>query len=405
MTDVHGHVAAGYERVAEVLESQVAADGTGAGVAAWVEGAAVVDVWTGDAAEGRPWAEDTLCQMWSVGKGLLSVVALVLADRGLLDVDAPVGAYWPEFADGGPGKADAPVHSILEHSVGLPYADGYEHVVNLDEPAGWLQGERIVDLLGRAPLIWSPGQRHGYHSVTMGWLFAEVVRRVTGRRFGDVFRSELAQPLGLDLWAGLPAVHHRRVATMVPPPGWSVSDVAELTGPATVAGKIMFVGPALSFHDAVRDTMNSAEFRSSETPAIGMIGDARSVARLYGLLALDARDDGRRVASKAAIERHVSERYRGKDDLLGPDLRIALGFQLPGESAPYSPNAGAFGHAGLSGAHGFVDPDAALGFGYVPSAMGGAFKLDRRAKALIDAVYASLPDPGRRGRPNGAPGG
>ncbi len=142
----------------------------------------------------------------------------------------------------------------------------------------------------------------------MEWLLAEVVRGATGRGFGDVLRAELAEPLGLDLWAGLPAVHHHRVARITPPPSWAKRSVAEALSPQTVAGKVMFIGDRLSFHDAVITTMNTPVFQSSETPAVGMIGNARSLARLYGLLALDARDDSRRVASPAVIGRHVSER-------------------------------------------------------------------------------------------------
>jgi CubicO group peptidase (beta-lactamase class C family) len=174
--------------------------------------------------------------------------------------------------------------------------------------------------------------------------------------------------------------------------------VGAALGADTIAGKVLFIGPQLGI-DGVALTMNDPAFWRSQTPGIGFIGDARSLATLYGTLAFDASDDGRRLARSATIADHTEVRFEGPDALTDIPLRIGTGFQLPIAAAPFSHGRRAFGHSGLSGAIGFADPDAGLGFGYVTNAMRGATGLDRRAATLVDAAYRCLAGAGPRTAP------
>jgi CubicO group peptidase (beta-lactamase class C family) len=358
----------GFEGVEEALRATAKhAAGVGSAVAPYRGGELVVDLWMGERRPGMPWQEDTLAISWSVAKGISSILAMVLADRGVLDIDAPLAHHWPELRAASSPKAT--VGTILDHSLGLPFVEGYEKVVSFDDPESWGDTAAIVAMLERAPNTWETGTMHAYHSVTLGWLIAEVVRRVTGEPFGDVLRKEVAEPLALEVWVGLPDEYHDRMAHLVPVKAWDRPEAIEAVRPNTIAGKVIFVGPKLSIADGIRTTMNAPAFWRAEVPAIAMAASARSLAFLYGTLALDATDDQGRLCSAATIGAHTAERYHGPDALLGNELRLGVGFQLPTDETPFSQNPDAFGHAGLSGAIGFADPHAGIGFGYIPNKM------------------------------------
>ncbi|MGK2949455.1 MAG: serine hydrolase domain-containing protein, partial [Acidimicrobiales bacterium] len=197
MTEIGGRVEPGFEGVAAAFERSFAEHGeVGAATAAYVGGRKVVDLWGGvaDQATGAPYTEGSLQLVFSTTKGATAACANLLAQRGDLDIDAPVAEYWPEFAAA--GKADIPVRWLLCHKAGLPYVDA---TLTLDEALAW--DPMIRALEAQAP-VWEPGTAHGYHATTYGWLVGEVVRRISGKSLGTFFREELAEPLGLEFWIG-----------------------------------------------------------------------------------------------------------------------------------------------------------------------------------------------------------
>ncbi|HET8843245.1 MAG TPA: serine hydrolase domain-containing protein, partial [Ktedonobacteraceae bacterium] len=209
-----------FERVAtEFLSNFQEREELGASVCITIEGETVVDLWGGaaDFATLTPWHKDTLTLVWSATKGATALCAHMLASRGQLDLDAPVTRYWPEF--GQFGKENIPVRMLLNHQAGL---------AALRQPVpsgGFCDWELMVDMLEKAEPWWQPGSMHGYHGFTFGWLVGEVVRRVSGQSLGQFFRKEVAEPLGLDFWIGLPEEQEQRVAPIIPapPPGPAAS--------------------------------------------------------------------------------------------------------------------------------------------------------------------------------------
>jgi CubicO group peptidase (beta-lactamase class C family) len=315
---------------------------------------------------------------------MTSICALRLVDQGLLDLDAPVAKYWPEFAQA--GKAEVPVRYLLSHRAGLP-------AVREPLPAGsaYNWGTMTAALAKQEPW-WEPGTKHGYHALTFGWLVGEVVRRISGKSLGTFFRDEIAGPLGLDFHIGLGAEHDARTAEMIPleppPPGernvWAeiLSDTESMTFKA-------FANPPDTM---MPGTVNTREWRAAELPAANGHGNARALARVYGALACGGELDGVRLLSQAAIKMATTVQSDGPDAvLLGLPTRIGLGFWLTNETMRIGPNERAFGHAGAGGSLGFADPDARVGFGYAMNRMiGSADLVDPRWQPLIDAVYGSL---------------
>ena len=209
MSDIEGQVTPGFEPVVDTFEENFAKRGeVGAEFCAYVGGERVVNIWAGMATPDRPWTADTLVFVFSVTKGPTALVAQILADRGQMDLDAPVAAYWPEFA--AQGKDRVLVSQLLNHTVGLPSFPDYWDLVSFDRAEGWHRDEEIAARLAAAPLIWEPGTRVGYHSITYGWFVGELVRRIDGRTLGAFFADEVADPLGLDFWIGLPVEQHRK---------------------------------------------------------------------------------------------------------------------------------------------------------------------------------------------------
>ncbi|MGH9013346.1 MAG: serine hydrolase domain-containing protein, partial [Acidimicrobiia bacterium] len=280
---IDGSVEAGFERVREAFAGNFT-DGpeVGAAFAAYVEGRKVVDLWGGEARTGAPWRADTLGALWSATKGVTALCVQVVVERGELDLDAPVASYWPEFAAA--GKEAVTTRHVLTHTAGMPTWDGYRELVTLADPAGWGRTEAIAAALAAAPPLWEPGRRLGYHAFTYGWLLGEIVRRVTGEPLGAWFRANVAAPLGLDLWIGLPPEHHRRVADLLPAlpadPALALL-IAEATRPDALTGRALLVGEHGGV-DGAASVANDARFRAAEIPGGGGIGDARSLARLYG---------------------------------------------------------------------------------------------------------------------------
>lgn len=384
--EVHGVCDAGFTRVRDALSENFSKYGeVGASLAVMVDGRMVVDVWAGhaDAERTRPWERNTIVNAWSTTKGVVATCAHRLADQGRLDLDAPVAKYWPEFAQA--GKGEIPVRYLLSHQAGLP---AIRKQLPLGAAYDW--DMMTTALAGEEPW-WEPGTKHGYHAFTYGWLVGEVIRRVTGGSVGTYWRKEIAEPLNLDFQIGLPPEDDARTAECIsadlPEPGESNFVLEMLKDPESMPFKVL-VNPPDLFQPGV---VNTREWRAAEIPGANGHGNARALARLYGGLARGGQLDGVRVLSPEAIERATIEQASGKDEVMGLDLRVALGFVLNSPDAALGPNPRSFGHSGAGGSLGFADPDAKVGFGYTMNRMIQPPTLnDPRWAPMIEAVYTSL---------------
>ncbi|MEU2337522.1 serine hydrolase domain-containing protein [Streptomyces sp. NPDC006654] len=389
MTLMHGEVAAGFEGVREAFAANFEQRGeVGAAVCVYRDGRPVVDLWGGvaDPGTGRPWERDTLQLVYSATKGATATAAHLLAQRGELDLDAPVAAYWPEFAAN--GKADVPVRWLLSHRAGLVTLD---RPVPLGDALGW---DAMVAALAAQRPQWEPGTAHGYHGRTFGWLVGEVIRRASGRTPGRFFAEEVAGPLGLDFFIGLPAAERARVSRMVyPKPEVDLSTVpldavppearefvAALQDPQSLSNR------AFALTDPAEIDFNSAEVQAAEIPASNGICTARGLARMYAALVGEV--DGVRLFSPGTLAAATAEQAAGVDKVIMFPVRFASGYMLPVETSPLT-GPRAFGHPGRGGSLGFADPEHGVAFGYVMNSIVEGAE-DPRAAALVDAVRAAL---------------
>jgi CubicO group peptidase (beta-lactamase class C family) len=350
----------------------------GAAVCITLDGIVVADLWGGWADEQlrRPWSPDTLVNVFSVGKGLLSVCLARLAGRGLLDPDALVTRYWPEF--GAAGKDGITVRQVLSHQAGLP-------AVRQPLAAGsGLDWRLMTTLLAAEEPWWQPGSGHGYHVNTFGYLGGELIRRVTGLSVGEFLQREIAGPVSADVHIGLDAAEHGRVAEFRWPGGGpaAAAVAADPVPGHQMAQNAYFNPPDFSGVGVV----NSAAWRCAQVPSANAHATAAGVARIYSALAGGAPVP---VVSDAAIAAATQEQVYGTDLVLGRPSRFGLGFQLTHSERQLGNGPRCFGHFGAGGSVGFCDPDARLAFGYVTNQMGPRWR-NPRNKALMDACYASL---------------
>jgi CubicO group peptidase (beta-lactamase class C family) len=348
---------------------------TGACFAATLDGELVVDLWAGhaDQTSQRPWTRDTIVNVYSTTKPMTALCALMLADRGELDLDAPVARYWPEF--GQAGKETLPVRYLLSHTSGLA---GFTEPIPVEALYDW---DRVVGLLAEQEPMWEPGAQSGYHSLTFGYLLGEVVRRITGGTLGSFFRVEVAEPLGADFHIGLPEEHEPRVGEMIPPPA---ADLAAEIEPGSLAAKVLG-NPLLTGSIA-----NERAWRAAEIPAANGQGNARSVARVAAPLACGGELNGVRLLGPATLAKIVEEQCYGRDLVLGVPIRWGLGFGLTSREIPVGPNPRAFFWGGWGGSLVVIDPDARLSFSYVMNRMGSGTMGDVRAFRPAAALYGSL---------------
>ena len=381
---VEGTCDPAFESVREAFAANFASRGElGAAVAVFADGKPVVDLWGGlaDADARRPWARDTLAMVFSSTKGAAALCAHVLAARGLLDLDAPAARYWPEFA--AEGKERLPVRMLLNHQAGLP---AIAPAMSDESMVDW---EAMTGALGRQAPWWEPGTAHGYHAITQGFLVGEVVRRIAGRSLGRFFRDEIAAPLGLDFWIGLPESEEPRVAKLVPAPlpTESTPFFDALTDRSTVTNRA-FLNPPTMMKPA---GLFSRAVRAAEIPAANGMATARGLGGMYAPLACG----GGKLVDRDTLSRMSRVESEGVDRVLLAPTRFALGFMKtmdnrPGDSVRLGPNESAFGHVGAGGSIGMADPDARIAIGYAMNAMGPGILLNERGQSLIDAVYASL---------------
>src|SRR5438309_1315535 len=320
--EISGHCDERYAAVQQVLQDNLNSGADlGASVAVFVDGEPVVDIWGGWADETRTsaWERDTLVNVYSTTKTMTALSALVLADAGDLDFNAPVSTYWPEFAAA--GKDAVQVRHLMSHTAGL---SGWAEPMEATDLYDW---EKATSLLAAQEPWWQPGTASGYHAVTQGYLVGEVVRRVTGQSIGTFFAEQLAGPLGADFHIGTGPEHDGRIANVIPPPP------LELLGadPASIAVRTLS-NPPLSAAQSWEPA-----WRRAEIPAAGGHGNARSVAQVQSVLACGGEVGGRRFLSAAGCEVALQEQSFTTDLVLGIPIRFGMGYGLTSEQMPLGP--------------------------------------------------------------------
>ncbi|KRB52145.1 serine hydrolase domain-containing protein [Phenylobacterium sp. Root700] len=364
-----------FSPVREAFDANLASGAdVGAAFCATLEGETVVDLWGGfaDEARTRSWEQDTIVNVYSTTKTMTALTALLIADRGELDFDAPVARYWPEFAAA--GKENVKVSHLMSHSAGL---SGWKEPITKDDLYDW---DKATSLLAAQAPYWEPGTAPGYHAMTQGYLVGEVVRRITGKSLGTVFREEIAGPLGADFHIGLPASEDARVADLIPPPpGSTISDRAESELQANMSNN-----PGID----VSETRTRA-WRGAEIPAAGGTGNARSVAEIHAILANGGVAKGRRFLSEAGCRKALELQVEGQDLILGMPARFGLGFGLAGGVTPL-PNPNTIFWGGYGGSIAIIDMDARTSFAYVMNKMAPTTTGDMRGFGLAMAMWDAL---------------
>lgn len=347
-------------------------------MAVTVDGCLVVDLWGGwaDGARSRPWRQDTLVNVFSVGKALAGLCVLMLVSRGALELDQPVALYWPEFAAA--DKEAVTVRQLLGHRAGLA-------AIARELPDGALYDWELVcsALAGQRPW-WTPGEGHGYHVHTFGFLAGELVRRVAGESIGSFLRREVSTPLRAELSFGLDHASRGRRADYVFDPALSAR--AASAAKRTPVDRHLYERAYMNPPGATGiGTVDTDAWQDAELPSANLHADARSIAGVYDAL-LDERGP---LLGSELLAQATAEASSGDDLVLGRPSRFGLGFQLTQPERPLGPNAQSFGHFGAGGSLGFADPHARVALGYVMN-RGGPQWRDPRNSALIDAVYACV---------------
>ncbi len=383
--DVNGTVAEGFEPVREAFARNFAALGDrGAAVTVYRDGHRVVDLWAGtrDVDGTEPWQHGTAQIVRSATKGVAAAVVLLLAQRGLLDLDAPVASHWPAYK--ARGKEHTRVRHLLAHRAGVPVLD------RPLTPAEAADPDIAAAAVAAQTPVWRPGTDHGYHAQTYSWLTGELVRRVTGRTLGAWIADEIARPLDLDLWVGLPPEQAGRVGR-----------VAQVEAPPAPGG--LRTRPKRAVVEAYADPdsvtrrafaaitpmpdENDPAYRAAVLPASNGIATADGLARFYA--ALIGEVDGVRLFTPETAAQARAEHSAGPDRVLVVNTRFGLGYMLHGPASPLlSPDS--FGHPGRGGALGFADPESGIAFGYVTNGFRTSVTADARAQALVRAVRAAV---------------
>ena len=376
---IHGFCDPQFEPVKSAFAANLASGSEiGASVAVTLDGQPVVDLWAGDAADGRgdlpqtPWQEDTIVNVYSTTKTMAGLVMLMLADRGLIDFDEPVATYWPEFAAN--GKESVLVRHVMGHTSGL---SGWEQPITVET---LYDGTASADLLAAQAPWWTPGEGSGYHAITLGSLQGEIVRRVTGQTLGQFFAAEVAGPLDADFHIGFGPEHDHRCGELVPPDG-SLND--EALPPDGFAVRTLG-NPALTGEEP-----RTRAWRAAEIPAAGGFGNARAVAKIHSALACGGSLGDVDLISTEGIERVFDEQAHGIDRVLGTEIRFGMGFGLASAMLPL-PNPRGFFWGGWGGSLAVIDMDAKLSVAYVMNKMFPTLEGDLRGGALLLAAYGSL---------------
>jgi CubicO group peptidase (beta-lactamase class C family) len=389
-----GDVDEGYGKVADAFRRNFdSGKETGAAVAVYRDGRKVVDLWDGyrNGATREPWQQDTIVNVFSTTKGVASLAVAVAASRGLIDYDAKVVDYWPEFAHG--GKDEVTVRQLFSHQAGLVAITPPLTLAELADP------DRMAARIAQQVPAWPPGTRHGYHAATLGWYQSALIRRVDpqGRTLGRFFAEEIAGPLGLEFYIGLPSsVDRSRVALLEPvtrremllhlhtmPPLF----VASLFNPKSLPARAFVIVSGIK----EAGDFNRDELRIPEMPSVNGTTTATAVAKLYGAAAVGDQKLGLSRTVRDALEAPAVPPTRGaRDKVMFLDVSFSLGFGKPTSKFVFGSSGKAFGWPGLGGSFGFADPDTGTGFGYVPNKLGYHPHSDPRELALRQALFRDV---------------
>ncbi|SPE47670.1 Beta-lactamase precursor [Streptomyces netropsis] len=369
---IHGICSDRFSAVREVFADSLRSGAdVGASVAVHLDGEPVVDLWGGyaDPARTRPWERDTLTNVWSMTKTMTALCALVLVDRGELDLRAPVGKYWPEF--GTAGKDHIEIRHLLGHTAGLP---DWDRPMTLGDLCDW---EKATSLLARQKPRWLPGTASGYHRFTHGFLIGEVIRRISQQTVGTFFADQIAAPLDADFHIGLPAEDDHRVSEVIPAPGPAPEANPRVTIP---------VGPYVTAQDTW-----TTQWHRAEIPAAAGYGNARSVAAIQSVLTSGGRTASTRLLSEATCRAVFEEQSHGIDLVLGIPLRFGIGYALNADDAPVTTaNAHTSYWGGRGGSLIVNDHDARMTITYVMNQMSHLGLTDPRGHKLLRSAYEAL---------------
>lgn len=383
--NVDGLVEPGFEGVREAfVRNFTEHHEVGAGFSLHVEGRKVVDLWGGstDDSGAHPYDENTLQLVFSTTKGATATCVNLLVQRGLIDLDAPVAKYWPEFAQG--GKESIPVRWLMSHQGGLATVDKQ---LSIEEVLEW---EPIIEALEVQEPLWAPGSAHGYHALTFGWVMGELIRKVDGRGLGQFFAEEVAGPLGLEFWIGLPESQEHRVSpvigSLVPDGGEIPPELKEMfeqfVGPNSLLTRALTLNGVFNIPD-----WNSRAVHAAEIGAANGITNARSLSRMYaGLIGPLADAPAAPLFSPDQIALARDRQTKGGDQVLFVETSFGLGYMVSSAFSPFG-GTGSFGHAGAGGSVGFADPDNHIAVGYVMNRMMQNLSGDPRTRGLIKASY------------------
>jgi CubicO group peptidase (beta-lactamase class C family) len=383
---ISGFVKPGFEAVREAfVENFERRKELGAACCVYHRGERVVDLWGGirNKATGEPWEEDTMVLVYSTTKGLSGLAMALAQSRGLFDYEERVSKYWPEFAQYGKEKVTA--RQLLSHQAGLFALDErFDKSLLADF-------DRLAVVLARQKPAWDPGTRQGYHAITLGFYESELLRRIDPkhRSLGQYFQDEIAAPLGLDFYIGLPEeIPNARLATLQRP------NIASMFSAISPKLALSLMYPRSAIRRAARGSELHVEKervypRNMESPAGGGVGTARAIARAYGVFATGGRELALREETLHQLMLPAVPPLHGfHDEVVKMELHFSLGFVKPGPKHPFG-HPGSFGAPGFGGSFGFADPQAEIGYGYVPNQMGIHLPFDPRDMALRAAMYRS----------------
>jgi CubicO group peptidase (beta-lactamase class C family) len=391
---IGGDVDEGYGKVADAFRRNLdSGKEVGAAVAVYRDGRKVVDLWGGyrNGTTRAPWERDTIVTVFSTTKGVAALTVAVAASRGLIDYDAKVADYWPEFAQAGKGAVT--VRQLLGHQAGLPVIKPPLTLADIADP------EKLSKRIAAQAPLWPPGTRHGYHAVTLGWYESELIRHADpqGRTLGRYFAEEIAAPLDLDFYIGLPAsVDRNRVALIHP---FAMRDALLNLNTVPPRAAAAFVNPFSLVMRATTpaadikglDELNRDKLRVLEMPGVNGIGTARSVAKLYGSAATGGSDLGLSPSVREALEGPAVPPTMGvRDKVMHFDTSYSLGLGKPTSTFVFGSSDRAYGWPGAGGSFGFGDPDTGIGFGYVMNNMRFAMLDDPRHVALRQALFRDV---------------
>lgn len=376
---VHGHADARFDKVAEALAEEIAGGGeVGAAIAVDIDGELVLDIWGGhaDAARTVPWGRDTIVNVWSSTKTVTSLAALMLADRGALDLDAPVAKYWPEFAAN--GKQDVRVRHLMSYTSGVA---GWQEPMAIDDLFDW---DKATALLAAQAPWWEPGTASGYHALNYGFLIGELVRRTTGTPLKDFVRDEIAGPLGADFQFGAAPSDAGRIAELIPPP------TLDIPWDALPADNLM--RKTLTNPEPEATIAHTTAWRDADLGAVNGHGNARSLARMLSPISLGGTANGVELLSAPTIDRIFDAQSHGPDLVLPAPLKMGIGYGLATpEVMPFlPPEERVCFWGGWGGSVVLINPDRRATAAYVMSKMGQGTLGNERTARYAKLIYEAL---------------